>query len=188
ENVVDLAVEVQDSRFQVDPWVKMGNSEIMVEDVETQSEIEYMRICPDIGDSAGACGCPHTRRLGSNGPCELCEGEPMQEKFGVLTRCDSDPPMHFQTTRSFTLLSPFYSLRSRTQRFQVDAWVKMGNSEIMVKDVDTQVRLTTDKVTYEMRKSSNQKAMEKAHSFLETYIHVGSEAILPTAADLAHYS
>ncbi|GKC53474.1 hypothetical protein Tco_1076219 [Tanacetum coccineum] len=49
--------EVQDSRFQVDPWVKMGNSEIMVEDVDTQSEIEYMRICPDIGDSAGACGC-----------------------------------------------------------------------------------------------------------------------------------
>ncbi|GKC75558.1 hypothetical protein Tco_1126332, partial [Tanacetum coccineum] len=30
-------------------------------------------------------------------------------------------------------------LRSRTQRFQVDAWVKMGNSEIMVKDVDTQM-------------------------------------------------
>ncbi|GKA38511.1 hypothetical protein Tco_0731062 [Tanacetum coccineum] len=57
ENVADLAVEVQDSRFQVDPWVKMGNSEIMVEDVETPSEIEYMRICPDIGDSPGACGC-----------------------------------------------------------------------------------------------------------------------------------
>ena len=25
----NVAVEVQDPRFQVDPWVKMGNSEIM---------------------------------------------------------------------------------------------------------------------------------------------------------------